>query len=131
VPEFVGWVCPTVAERPEVVEPPEVINRPNRRDSDVSDMVYVADSEIHGKGLFAARDIKKNKVVGKLLGNPTRKDGTYVLWLTKKLGLRLTNDLRFINHGKKSKANCELTDTDVVTIRAVKKDEELLHDYGW
>jgi len=104
-------------------------NRPNRRDSDVSDMVYVADSEIHGKGMFAARAIKKNTVIGELLGTPTREDGTYVLWLTKKLGLRLKNDLRFINHGKKP--NCELTDVDVVTIRSIKKDEELLHDYGW
>lgn len=109
----------------------KIVERPNKRDSDVSDQVYVADSEIHGKGLFAAVDIKKNTLIGELLGTPTRKDGTYVLWLTKKLGLRLKNDLRFINHGKKSKTNCELSDVDVVTIRSIKKDEELLHDYGW
>jgi len=107
----------------------QVVERPNKRKSDVSDLVYVADSEVHGKGLFAAQNIKKNTVIGELLGTPTRKDGTYVLWLTKKLGLRLKNDLRFINHGKKS--NCELTDVDVVTVRSIKKDEELLHDYGW
>ena len=106
-----------------------VVERPNRRASDVSDLVYVADSEIHGKGLFAAVDIKKNTVIGELLGTPTREDGTYVLWLTKKLGLRLKNDLRFINHD--SKANCELTDVDVVTVKKIKKDDELLHDYGW
>ena len=106
-----------------------VVERPNRRKSDVSDLVYVADSEIHGKGMFAAVDIKKNTLIGELLGTPTREDGTYVLCLTKKLGLRLKNDLRFINHGKK--ANCELSDIDVVTVRAIKKDEELLHDYGW
>lgn len=114
----------------EIVDKPNpIVDRPNKRESDVSDLVYVADSEIHGKGLFAAQNIKKNTVIGELLGTPTRKDGTYVLWLTKKLGLRLKNDLRFINHGKKS--NCELTDVDVVTIRSIKKDEELLHDYGW
>jgi len=106
-----------------------VPNRPNRRPSDVSDLVYVADSEIHGRGLFAATDIKKRTVIGELLGTPTRKDGTYVLWLTKKLGLRLRNDLRYINHGKR--ANCELTDIDVIAVRSIKKDEELLHDYGW
>lgn len=106
-----------------------VVERPNRRESDVSDLVYVADSETHGKGMFAAVDIKKNTLIGELLGTPTREDGTYVLWLTKKLGLRLKNDLRFINHGKK--ANCELSDIDVTTVRSIKKDEELLHDYGW
>ena len=103
--------------------------RPNKRPSDVSDLVYVADSEVHGKGMFAAVDIKKNTLIGELLGTPTREDGTYVLWLTKKLGLHLKNDLRFINHDKKP--NCELSDVDVVTVRSIKKDEELLHDYGW
>jgi len=107
----------------------QIVDRPNKRKSDVSDLVYVADSEVHGKGLFAAENIKKNTLIGELLGTPTRKDGTYVLWLTKKLGLRLKNDLRFINHGKKP--NCELSDIDVVTVRSIKKDEELLHDYGW
>ena len=106
-----------------------VVDRPNKRPSDVSDLVYVADSAIHGKGMFAAVDIKKNTLIGELLGTPTREDGTYVLWLTKKLGLRLKNDLRFINHDKK--ANCELSDVDVVTVRSIKKDDELLHDYGW
>ncbi len=103
--------------------------RSGKRPSDVSDLVYVADSDIHGKGMFAAVDIKKNTLIGELVGTPTREDGIYVLWITKKLGLTLKNDLKYINHGKKP--NCELSDVDVVTTRAIKKDEELLHDYGW
>jgi len=94
-----------------------------------TDLVYVKKSKTHGKGMFAARRIKKGVPLGPLLGYPTKKDGTYVLWLSKKKGLRVTNDYRFINHDKKP--NCALTETDVVTIRAIKPDEELFHHYGW
>lgn len=94
-----------------------------------TDLVYVDDSPIHGKGMFAARKIKKNITLGPLLGRTTKKDGTYVLWLSKKKGLRITNDYRFINHS--STPNCELTGTDVVTIKKIRPDEELTHDYGW
>lgn len=94
-----------------------------------TDLVYVKKSKTHGKGMFAARRIKKGVTLGPLLGYPTKKDGTYVLWLSKKKGLRVTNDYRFINHDKKP--NCALTETDVVTIRSIKPDEELFHHYGW
>jgi len=94
-----------------------------------TDLVYVKNSKIHGKGMFAAKKIKKDVVLGPLLGRPTKKDGTYVLWLTAKKGLRVTNDYRFINHS--NKPNCALTGTEVVTLKAIKKDEELFHPYGW
>ncbi len=94
-----------------------------------TDLVYVKDSKVHGKGMFAAKKIKKNTVLGPLLGRPTKKDGTYVLWITDKQGFRVTNDFRFINHGYEP--NCELTDTEVITLKTIKKDEELLHHYGW
>lgn len=94
-----------------------------------TDLVYVKKSKIHGKGMFASKKIKKDVVLGPLLGKPTKRDGTYVLWLTDKKGLRVTNDYRFINHG--DKPNCALTGTEVVTLKSIKKDEELLHHYGW
>ena len=94
-----------------------------------TDLVYVKKSKTHGKGMFAAKHIKKGVTLGPLLGYPTKKDGTYVLWLTAKKGLRVTNDYRFINHDKKP--NCALTDTEVVTLKSIKPDEELFHHYGW
>ena len=94
-----------------------------------TDLVYVKKSKTHGKGMFAAKAIKKGVTLGPLLGYPTKKDGTYVLWLTAKKGLRVTNDYRFINHDKRP--NCALTDTDVITLKSIKKDEELFHHYGW
>lgn len=93
------------------------------------DLVYVADSDLHGKGMFAAKPIKANVTLGLLEGKPTKKDGIYVLWITDKQGLTVTNDFRFINHS--SKPNCALTDVDVVTLKSIKTDEELTHDYGW
>lgn len=90
---------------------------------------YVADSPIHGKGLFAATAIKADVSLGRLHGMITEDEGTYVLWLNKKIGLEITNEFRFINHS--STPNCALLDTDVVTLKKIAKDEELTHDYGW
>jgi len=99
------------------------------RPSDVSDKVFVATSPVHGKGLFAAKRIKANTVLGRLHGMPTFNDGIYVLWITDELGLELTNDLKYINHD--SNPNAEYSDLEVTVIRDVEPGEELLHDYGW
>jgi SET domain-containing protein len=92
-------------------------------------LVYVANSPIHGKGLFARKKLKANLTLGNIEGRPTRRDGTYVLWLSDTDGLRVTNDFRFINHS--GTPNCALTGSKVVTLKAIKADEELTHDYGW
>lgn len=99
------------------------------RPSDVSDKVFVANSPVHGKGLFAARKIKKNTVLGRLHGMPTFDDGDYVLWITDELGLELTNDFKYINHD--SSPNAAYSDVDVTVLRDIEPGEELLHDYGW
>ncbi len=99
------------------------------RQSDVSDKVFVAISPVHGKGLFAAKRIKANTVLGRLHGMPTFDDGIYVLWITDELGLELTNDFKYINHN--SNPNAAYSDLDVTVLRDVEPGEELLHDYGW
>ena len=101
----------------------------NAKASDVSDKVFVAESALHGKGLFAAQKIKADTVLGRLVGMPTFEDGIYVLWITDELGLELVNDFKFINHGKNP--NAAYTDEDVTILRDVEAGEELLHDYGW
>lgn len=97
--------------------------------SDVSDKVFVATSPVHGKGLFAAKRIKANTVLGRLEGMPTFDDGIYVLWVTDEMGLELTNDFKYINHD--SNPNAAYSDLDVTVLRDVEPGEELLHDYGW
>lgn len=101
----------------------------NARPSDVSDKVFVAESPVHGKGLFAAKRIKANTILGRLHGMPTFDDGIYVLWVTDELGLELTNDFKFINHNKKP--NAAYSDLDVTVLKDVEAGDELLHDYGW
>ena len=92
-------------------------------------LVYVSESPIHGKGMFALKRLKADVTLGKLIGKATKRDGIYVLWLSAKKAKTITNDFRFINHS--SKPNCMLTGTEVVTVRRIKADEELTHDYGW
>lgn len=91
--------------------------------------LYVDESPIHGKGLFAKKPIKAGVSLGRLHGMLTEDDGTYVLWLNKRIGLEITNEFRFINHD--ANPNCALTDTEVITLRAIDTGEELTHDYGW
>lgn len=93
------------------------------------DLVYVADSDIHGKGLFAHQAIEAGVSLGLLEGKPTSKDGIYVLWLSARKAMTVTNEYKYINHS--SKPNCALTGTEVVTLRKIKPHEELTHDYGW
>ncbi len=99
------------------------------RASDVSDKVFVATSEVHGKGLFATKRLKAGTMISRLHGMPTFDDGIYVLWITDELGLELTNDLKYINHDKNP--NAAYSDLDVTIVRDVEAGEELLHDYGW
>lgn len=105
------------------------LNAKSRRASDVSDKVFVAKSDVHGYGMFAAVDLKAGEVIGRLVGMPTHDDGIYVLWITDELGLELVSDIKYINHG--TPANCELTDVDAVMLTDLKAGEELFHDYGW
>lgn len=101
----------------------------NSRPSDVSSKVFVAESPVHGKGLFAAKRIKADSVIGRLHGMPSYDDGIYVLWISDELGLELTNDLKYINHD--SNPNAAYSDLDVTALRDIEPGEELLHDYGW
>jgi SET domain-containing protein len=91
--------------------------------------VYVADSPIHGKGLFAATFIPAGEVIGALTGEYTTRDGDYVLWLDNQQGFLVHGDLRFINHS--DKPNAVYYDTlEVCALRDIHHGEEITHDYG-
>lgn len=89
--------------------------------------VYVAKSKIHGKGLFAAEKIPADTVVGIMQSKPTTKDGSYVLWLSKKKKIEITNEFKYINHS--DDPNVALYDEEVVSLRKIKAFEELTHNY--
>lgn len=93
------------------------------------DATYADESPIHGKGLFAARKIKKGEVLGTVSGKWTKKDSAYTLWVSEDQGFRVECDFRYINHSKKP--NAAYYDTlEVCALRDIKPGEEITHDYG-
>jgi SET domain-containing protein len=89
---------------------------------------YVAESLIHGLGLFAAEKIRKDSVIGYLKGKQTRKDGMYVLWLDGDTGFEVSCDLKYINHSETPNA-CYYDDCSVVALRDIHAGEEITHNY--
>lgn len=91
--------------------------------------IKVKNSKIHGKGLFAAEDIKKGTIMGDLTGRKTTQDSMYTLWLDEEQGFRVQCDFKYINHSRKPNV-AYYDDCTVVALKAIKKGDELLHDYG-
>ena len=89
----------------------------------------VAESEIHGKGLFAAAPIKKGEFLGNLKTRAAKKDGPYVLWCDDGKGREVICDFRFINHSRKANV-AYYDDLTVMALKNIKPGEELTHDYG-
>lgn len=90
---------------------------------------YVANSNIHGKGLFAESTIAAGTTIGWLQGRPAEVDGDYVLWINERQGIEVICDLRYINHSDHPNA-CYYDDLSVVALRVIEPDEEITHDYN-
>jgi SET domain-containing protein len=91
-------------------------------------LTYVANSPIHGKGLFAKTIIKKDTVIGHLEGEHTTQDGIYVLWIDHENGIEVCCDLKYINHSEEPNA-CYYDDKTVVALRDIAQGEEITHNY--
>ena len=94
--------------------------------------VYVAESRIHGKGLFANTFIPQGTLLGTLQGEYTCQDGDHVLWLDEETGFHVHCDFRYINHSEEP--NAVYYDTlEVCAIRDIQPHEEITHNYenGW
>ena len=90
---------------------------------------FVADSEIHGKGLFATRRIPAGTTIGMLRVKPAVDDGSYVLWLSETEAVEVTCKLKYINHSARPNA-CYYDDLSVVALRDIEAGEEITHDYS-
>lgn len=93
-------------------------------------MLKVAKSELHGKGCFATRRIATGSVIGRFEGRPTTHDGPHVLWLDDRHGLRVTNDLRYLNHATDANADFDGESLEVWALRPIAKGEEITIHYG-
>lgn len=91
-------------------------------------MYQVANSHIHGKGLFATKQIKKGTLIGTVEGRKTKRNGSYVLWITDKQGFLVQNEMKYINHSPKPNA-AYYDDLTVVALRNIKAGEEITHHY--
>ena len=92
----------------------------------------VRDSSLHGKGAFAVKTIRKGSLIGTYEGRPTKRNGAHVLWLEEDdgswSGLKVTNDLRFVNHSRRP--NAEPCGTELYALRTIRAGEEITFDYG-
>jgi len=94
----------------------------------ITDLVYVDDSGIHGKGLFAKTDIFAGQVIGVASGEYTEEDGPHVLWVDNEKGLHVQCELRFINHSDDPNA-CYYNTLEVCALKDIASGEEITHNY--
>ncbi len=105
-----------------------------RRDEQLVDVVYAADSPIHGHGLFAARALAVGEYIGTFDGPLTEDDGDHVLWVyehaqdPEPVGRVGNNLLRFLNHA--TPCNAAFVGFDLYAERPIALDEEITIDYG-
>ncbi|RFF29078.1 SET domain-containing protein [Wenzhouxiangella sediminis] len=106
----------------------------NEERYDNNPVAYVADSEIHGRGLFARRRIQPEEYIGTYEGPDAEDDGMHVLWLWNEdteewEGIDGVNEMRFLNHS--AEPNADWWGDELYALRAIEPDEEITFDYGW
>ena len=87
-------------------------------------------SPIHGRGLFAARGIRRGELIGVFRGRKAKRNSPYVLWLDEdaKEGILVTNRLRFANHSPSPNAQCR--GVRLVARRKIWPGEEITINYN-
>ena len=101
----------------------------------LSELFYVSESSIHGKGLFARCVIHKGDYIGTYKG-PVCYDletgGPHVLWVENDDGVWVGRDgrniLRYMNHHEKPSA--EFDGFDLFATRNIVSDAEITIHYG-
>ena len=96
------------------------------------ELLYVTDSPIHGKGLFARRHIEAGSYIDTYQGQETLDNGMHVLWVEVEdgewVGRNGENILRYLNHSQKPCA--EFDGFDLYAAHDIVPDQEITIDYG-
>jgi len=97
-------------------------------------LLFVDQSPIHGRGLFAAGKISAGQFIGSYQGPVVDQDGAYVLWVEdgpdgEWIGYAGRNKLRFMNHA--DRPNAELDGLDCYALGDIRANEEITIDYRW
>ncbi|MFC1774321.1 SET domain-containing protein [Pseudomonadota bacterium] len=90
--------------------------------------VFVDDSQIHGKGLFAKTFIPAGEEIGTIEGEYTESDGDYVLWVNDQTGILVESDMRYINHSDNPNA-AYYDDLTVYALKDINPGKEITHNY--
>lgn len=106
----------------------------NQTAYDQNPRVVVENSPIHGRGVFAQKDLPAFSFIGRYEGPMTHEDGMHVLWLYDEqqdewVGVDGQNEMRFLNHS--DDPNAEWSDLDLYATRWISAGEEITFDYGW
>lgn len=91
--------------------------------------VYVSESGIHGRGLFAKEYIEAGEVIGIAHGEHTETDGPHVLWIDEDTGFHVQCNMRFINHSENPNA-CYYDSLEVCALKDIEPGEEITHNYN-
>ena len=99
-----------------------------------NELVYTAQSPIHGHGLFAARPLSAGQLIGVYEGPEVEDDDIYVLWIEDDNGENWTgyngkNEMRFMNHA--DQPNAEMDGLYCYALNNIPRDAEITIDYGW
>ena len=108
-------------------------------DYDSNRLCFVADSAVHGRGLFARENISADTWIGHYDGPQTLENGMHVLWMEADadsfeatedgwIGFDGNNELRFLNHAKQP--NGEMDGLDLYALNDIREGEEITIDYG-
>lgn len=94
-------------------------------------IVYSAESGIHGTGLFAKKAIRQGDYIGTFEGPEAKRNGTHVLWVyddeDRPIGRRGKNLLRYLNHSVPG--NAEFDGFDLYALEDIDPHEEITFDY--
>jgi hypothetical protein len=98
----------------------------------LAEYLYVKDSAIHGKGLYALVDIEAGIYLGTYDGPEVKDNGMHVLWVEEDDGSYTARDgqnmLRYLNHSAAPLA--EFAGFDLYTLQPIRRDTEITIDYG-
>ena len=97
-----------------------------------SERVYVAESEIHGRGLFARVELKARDYIGDYEGPMASRNGTHVLWFEneegEEVGISGRNSLRYANHSQTP--NAEFCGYELYATAPIAPGDEITVHYG-
>lgn len=94
-------------------------------------LVYVAQSPIHGLGLFARVPLERGSYIGRYEGRPAQEDAAHVLWVQADgdwEGVHGENALKYLNHSRTP--NAEFDGVELYALRDILPGEEITFHYG-